>query len=329
MNKRPLRWPDGRAFALSIIDDTDQARTSIIAPFYDALRRYGLRTTKTIWPLPTPADDRFWSESLDDDAYRRWLHALRADGFEIASHGARSGGSQRAVTLAALERFRHEFGEYPATYANHAQNSECIYWGPARFDLAPFRLLYGTLRQAAPFAGERPHSEFFWGDACRERIKFVRNFTFKDIVTSACDPFMPYHDPRRPFVRAWFSASEGADVEAFVALLSAQNVDRLERSGGASIVYTHVASGFVRDGRLDPRVDAALAGLAARNGWFVGVQTLLGHVERERGLPHITRAQHAALEMRWARDHARGALRSLRRRAPLARNLLPKALRAS
>ena len=55
---------------------------------------------------------------------------------------------------------------------------------------------------------------------------------------------MPYHDPDRPYVNAWFAASEGADVTAFNRCLSEEHQDRLEAEGGACIMYTHFASGF-------------------------------------------------------------------------------------
>jgi len=309
------RWPGNGQFALTIMDDTDRATVAQSRPLYDALIHYGLRTTKTIWPLPTDRGDPYWGEDLTHDEHRAWLHRLLGEGFEISFHGARSGGSPREVTHAALERFREEFGEYPATFANHASNAECLYWGQRRFDVPAYRAIYRSLRTGpTTFYGDREESPYYWADLCRGTIRYVRNFTFAGIATSAIDRFMPYHDPRRPFVRAWFSASEGGDVEEFVALLSDRNVDRLRESGEASIVYTHSAKGFVRDGRLDPRVERILSRLASTGGWFVPVRTLLERLEEVRGVRDISPLQHAELESRWILDHAGKGFHSVKRR---------------
>ncbi len=130
-------------------------------------------------------------------------------------------------------------------------------------------------------------------------MKYVRNFTFRDIDTLAACPWMPYHDPARPFVDRWFASSEGADVDAFVRCASEANQDRLEAGGGACIMYTHFAAGFVRDGRLDPRFESLMRRMARRNGWFVPVATLLDHLEAFNGETVITARQRSALERRW------------------------------
>lgn len=297
------------------MDDTDCATLSQIRPFYDALLHYGFRTTKTIWPLPTERTDIYWGEDLSHPQHRAWLHDLRDGGFEVSYHGARSGGSPREIVRESLERFREEFGELPSTYANHASNLECVYWGVERFDVAPVRLLYGRLRDGAKaFHGSTPGSAYYWADLCRECIRYVRNFTYADIVTTNCDAFMPYYDPRRPNVRAWFSATEGVDAHDFLALLSDRNIERLALSGGACIVYTHVAKGFVQGARLDSRIERALARLASLGGWFVPVREILEHLEQARGVRTIGPLEHAVLETRWAIDHAVKGWTSLRRR---------------
>ncbi len=302
-----LAWPAGKRFALSIIDDTDCATLANVRPFYDALHHYGLRTTKTVWSLPCVAGDRFTGETLADEAYRTWIEELAGAGFEIGWHGARSGGTPRALNSHALDVFRDVLGNWPATYANHAQNNESIYWGRERFDAALIRAVYRAFRRGPTrFGGSTPASPYFWADLCRERIRYVRGFTFSDIVTTAVDPYMPYADPRRPYVRAWFSGTDAANAADFTALLTPAALERLEAAGGACIVYTHVASGFVRDGKLEPGVERALQRLAERNGWFVPVGEILARLENERGLHVIGPREHLALERRWLLDRVRG-----------------------
>ena len=60
---------------------------------------------------------------------------------------------------------------------------------------------------------------------------------------------MPYHDPRRPLVNSWFASSNGANPEVFLHCLSEKNQDRLEEEGGACVMYTHFANGFLEGGR--------------------------------------------------------------------------------
>jgi hypothetical protein len=294
------RWPDGKTFAFTIMDDTDRAYLDAVKPFYDALAGYGLRTTKTVWALESAPDDPFRGDSLQIPAYRQWVLQLQAAGFEIAWHGARSGGTDRAAHGEALEDFREILGGYPRTYANHALNPECIYWGEERFDAPLVRELFRRFSGRKRFLGSTPGTQYNWEDLCAQTLQYVRGFNFDDTVTSRKDPWMPYHDPRRPAALRWFSASDGSDVERFVRLLAPTRVDALESSGGCCIVYAHVADGFVKHGKVDDRVVRILEDLASRPGWYVPVNAVLDRIEKQRGECVITTAQHRRLEWRWA-----------------------------
>jgi hypothetical protein len=293
-------WPGDKKFALTIMDDTDRAYLEAVKPFYDALVRFGLRTTKTVWALESPPDDPFRGDSLENPAYRAWVLALAAGGFEIAWHGARSGGTERAAHGHALERFREVLGSYPRTYANRAVNPECLYWGEERFDAPLVREMFRRFSGRRRFLGSTPGTPYNWEDLCAKTLRYVRGFNFDDTVTSRQDPWMPYHDPRRPAVSRWFSASDGSDVERFVRLLAPARLDALESSGGCCIVYAHVADGFVRDGKVDDRVVRILEDLAGRSGWYAPVDAVLDHIEKQRTECVITTAQHRRLEWRWA-----------------------------
>lgn len=294
------RWPGGKKFAFTIMDDTDRAYLHAIKPFYNALTYFGLRTTKTVWALDTATDDPFHGDSLQDPAYRDWILELDEAGFEIAWHGARSGGTEAADHREALERFRAIFGKYPRTYANHAVNPECLYWGEERFDHPLLREMFRRFSGRPRFWGSTPGTAYHWEDLCAEKLHYVRGFNFDDTVTSRQDPWMPYHDPRRPAASRWFSASDGSNAEKFVRLLSPSRLDALEQNGGCCIVYAHVADGFTQGHWVNPGVLSVLEDLASRNGWYLPVETLLDHIERERGRHVITTAEHRRLEWRWA-----------------------------
>jgi len=187
--------------------------------------------------------------------------------------------------------------------ANH-YNEEALYWGASRLS-GRHRSLYNLLtfgRNEGKFFGHIEGHPAFWGDICRERIRYCRNFVYRDINTLRSCPWMPYADPERPYVRAWFSASEGAQGQAFMRALGDRNQDRLEEQGGASIMYTHFGHGFVEGGRLHPEFRRLMERLARASGWFVPATTILDFLVRERNPKVLRENERNQLESRWLRE---------------------------
>jgi hypothetical protein len=296
-----VKWPEGKRFAFSVFDDTDAATLENVGGVYAHLQDCGFRTTKSCWVFRgDPQRGKFPGETLDDDRYRRWLVDLQSAGFEIGWHGATWHGSVRRQIADALERFAEVFGHYPKTASNHS-DEEAVYWGYYR--LGGWRsLLYrlATLhRRAARSRGHVAGDECFWGDLCKEKIKYFRNFVFQDVDTLKTCPFMPYHDPLRPCVNYWYASSDGNRIKRFNRCISEAAQDRLEEQGGACIMYTHFACGFVENGRLEPRFKALMERLAKKNGWFVPVGTLLDHLLPTGGSRAIATAERRRLEGKW------------------------------
>lgn len=305
-SKAMPRFPDGRRFAFTIIDDTDVATLQNIRPVYELLAELGMRTTKTVWPLACPEGsvDYHQSETLEDPEYRAYVLSLRDRGFELSWHAATMESSLRERTLEGFERFREIVGYPPRVHANHAYNRENLYWGVDRLDDRILRRLFLPFTGVPEdfYAGHREGSPYWWGDLAREVVTYARNLTFTEIDTLAVNPSMPYADPRRPLARWWFSASDAEDVDAFVTLLSDANLDRLERRGSACIVATHIGKRFAPGGVLDPRVEERLRALAKRSGWFVPVSTLLDHLRTQRPETPISDSEWRGMQWRWARD---------------------------
>jgi hypothetical protein len=295
-------WPEGKRFAFSIVDDTESSTVENTKPVYDLLESLGMRITKTVWPLGFTQKPLFGGGTLEDPDYRAWVLELQAAGFEIGFHGATDHSSTREDTLKALDLFREVLGHDPRVHANHFGQAQGIYWGDSRLDGIPqlvYRAVNGVLRRETHFYGHVEGSPYFWGDLSRDRIEYVRNFSFRDVNTLHSDPLMPYHDPRRPYVRYWFSSSDAAGLDPFCTLLSDEAQDRLLESGGACIAYTHFGFGFAEDGRPDPRFARVVERLAGLPGWFVPVSTLLDHLRAQPG---------------WQAEPEPGSLRALRRR---------------
>ena len=180
--------------------------------------------------------------------------------------------STRKEIIEGLDAFREYFGQDPVTMANH-YNREAIYWGRARLTgLLPLALPADDPRQQhREFSGHVEGDESFWGDVCRSRIVYCRNFVFHDINTLRTCPIMPYYDPQRPFVNQWYASSEGANCASFNAMLTEAAQDRLEAEGGACIMYTHFGHGFADHGRINDQFRTLIERLSRKNGWFVPV----------------------------------------------------------
>ena len=300
----PVSWPEGKQFAFTIFDDPDSQTVDAGRVVYSFLADLGFRTTKGVWPIwgTQPRSDP--GGSCDDADYRDWCLELAAQGFEIGYHNATQYTSSREQTMRGLARYAEIFGKSPATMSNHYNCDEDIYWGEHRLT-GVRRHVYNALTRGENhnrFFGHVPGHPLFWGDLCRDRITYVRNFVYARINTLDACPYMPYHDPMRPLVNAWYASSEGANVAKLTRTINESNQDRLAAEGGACIMYTHFGHGYVRDGRLDPEFRRLMTRLAGMNGWFVPVSTLLDFLRAERGLATLSDAQRAELEGRWLRD---------------------------
>lgn len=327
----PERWPQGKRFAFSIIDDTDVATVANVRPIYRLLEQLGLRATKTVWPVSCPEGSRHFagSQTLDDPDYLDFVQDLQRRGFEIAFHGATMESSTRERTCRALERFKECFGSYPRVHANHGCNRENIYWGRSRIDQPLIKWIYGRAIGVPDgyYAGHIPGSAYWWRDLCQSRIEYVRNLTFNSLDLSRINPGMPYADRTRPLVRRWFSAADAESADEFVRLLDSRNQKALEANQGFAIVATHFGKNFVVDGQVDPRVQELLEELSSRNGWFCTVSELLDWLRARQASPELSEREWRRIQRIWLLNLLSRRLTAkwtkLRQRLPIAASPLP------
>ena len=307
-------WPDGRKFAFSIIDDTDNATIGNVAPVYDFLTSIGIRATKTVWVYPPR--NNYTGQCIQDADYLEFVKQLQASGHEIALHNVGSGSFTRQEIIRGLKTFRELIGDYPRIHINHASNPDNVYWGSHRFTglLSPAYALFCRMRGRA-YGGVQPGSESFWGDQVKRHIDYVRNLTFNRIDVLSVDPLMPYVRPgKEEFSNLWFSASDGHAIGDFNRLITKENVDGLERSGGACIVYTHFASGFLHEnGVVNDLFVQRMEDLAQRDGWFAPVSQILDRLNAEGQPRRVTKEYEKRLQRRWLADRLIKAVRSGRR----------------
>lgn len=301
MSQPLVEWPDGKSFAFTVFDDTDRETIENAPPVYDFLADLGFRTTKSVWPIKGSEDPLVGGATCEDADYLEWVLKLKDLGFEIALHNVTYHTSRREETQRGLERFRTLFGGPPSSMANHTGCLEGIYWGGSRLT-GVNAFMYNLLtryKNSGIYQGHVDGSPLFWGDLCRQSIKYVRNFVFPDINTLKACPFMPYHDRLRPYVNHWFAGSEGHAAEDYVRTIAEKNQDRLEAEGGACIMYTHFGKRFFEAGRLHPEFKSLMERLARKNGWFVPVTTLLDHLLAVKGRHELADGERGRLERKW------------------------------
>lgn len=299
-----VNWPKNKKFAFTIVDDTDKATVENIKPVYDYLYKSGVITTKTVWALPSR--DKFGGESLSDDLYKLFIQDLASKGFEIGFHGAGSGNFNRDETLMALEIVRESIGKKISMHINHAWNSDNLYWQDKRFTF-PLNLIYRLIRKfiikrEVKSLGDEEGSCSFWGDVAKKEVKYIRNRVFSGLNTLKNDKYMPYKErAKERYSNYWFSSSDGVDCNAFVNLLSRENIDKLERENGCAIVYTHFAYGFVNEkGELDKQFKECIDYLVSKDGWFVPATEVLDYINDNRKKEvYLNSVQGLSLDFKW------------------------------
>ena len=202
-DRRAVGWPDGKSFAFTIFDDPDAQTYEDGRLIYSFLADRGFRTTRGVWPGAPLRMPNSGGETCDNPKYRKHTQELQTLGFEVGYHNTTKHSSTRDEIIRGLDAFAAYFGHDPRTMANH-YNAEAIYWGRARVT-PPLQAIYTVAtfgRKNGVHFGEVEGHPSFWGDICRDRIEYCRNFVYADINTLAACPWMPYSDPLRPFVRA-------------------------------------------------------------------------------------------------------------------------------
>jgi hypothetical protein len=302
-----IRFPAGKRFAFTIIDDTDVATLDNVQPVYALLQECGFRTTKTVWPMSWRGGKSNFecSETLEDPRYLEFVRELAVNGFEIASHGATMESSERNDIQASIDRFASLLGTVPRVYANHSLNRENLYWGLGRIDHPLIRQIYRHVIRTTDdhYQGHVEGSAWWWGDLCKAHHTYVRNLTFNHLNVLRANPSMPYHDPRRPLVNWWFSAADAEDCDEFARRMTKERIDELEDEGGVCILATHLGKRYMQNGCIDSRFEAAIRYLATRPGWYVPVGELLDWLRDSKGgARELPIGEWNAMQWRWARD---------------------------
>lgn len=271
-------WPNNKAFAFSIVDDTDNATLPVIRPIYDILTELGIFITKTVWPLNVEAGLPYEAScTLQDDKYLKYIKVLQNEGHEIALHGVRGCSSEREIVLRGLEFFCEVIGNYPKIHINHAQNLDNLYWGKAW--ISKYKKLIRSYSEHGTGYGHEKSSKYYWGDIAKKHIKYVRGYIFNDSNTLINDPYTPYHDLEKYYVNNWFSSSNGDGLDRLIYLTSKERLDLLENTNGLCIVYTHFGDNFyTENGKINKSLYQNLKALSQRNVWLAPTSEILDYM---------------------------------------------------
>ena len=168
-------------------------------------------------------------------------------------------------------------------FINHSNNTENIYWGYERFS-GLIRFIYKNLKGRIASEGTNPGSDYFWGDVCKEKFRYIRNRTFNGINTLKEDKRLVYRESRKnKYSNYWFSSSDAMRIEQFLKLLTKENIDKLQNENGCCILYTHFAYGFVdEDGNLNEDFKSAIDYLASKNAWFAPASEILDYIVADK-----------------------------------------------
>ncbi len=301
-----VAWPHGHRFAFTIFDDTDWANVANVKPIYDLLVSIGMRTTKSTWLFAGGENPSNIGMTCEDPSYLAWLYMLQEKGFEIGLHNVAAGTSTRERIQQGFELYQLLFKHKNIVHTNHFGCLENIYWGQYRLS-GWSRVLYNMLtrdRNRRISLGHNPQTCYFWGDLCQQKVCYVRNFVLNELNALNICPELPYHNPKQPFVNYWFVSTDAGNLERFLSNLIPTKIDKLVEQGGLCILYVHFAAGYVCRNQVHPEVRKRLEYIAAQNGWFAPVSTVLdflrkGQTRQERT---ITPERLNQLELRWLRN---------------------------
>ena len=300
--RNELKYPSGKEFAFTILDDTDDTTVDNGQPVYEFLDNLGLRTTKTVWSFDTAPENRgpfFAGETLSSPEYRNWVHGLESRGFEIAFHNATMGSSLRQDTIKALDYLAQEFTSRIRIHCNHGHNRENLHWGAERYTSYLLQKGLGLvykMRSRQEFEGSKPGSPYYWADVADERISYMRAFAFGRLNGANIPPGRPYCVPSKQQKTLFFNTADAPDIASFNNLVNQSSIDILREQQGWAIISTHLGKGFCRGNMLDSEFKENMEYLASLPGWFVPASQLLDFLKEKLGGSELSATERLRME---------------------------------
>ena len=302
-------WPENKKFAFTIIDDTDNSTMENAPLIYDFLKYNGILTTKTVWTRNGDSSSVYNGvngDTLENDAYLKWVRGLKNSGFEICLHSSTWSCSDRSQIIYSFKIFE-DFFNRSSILIQHNDHKECesIYWGGKRL-IFPLNLIFELMAFVNPrgvkssiYQGENKKSKFFWGDIARKKVDYIRNLTFDEINLFNVTKYVAHKRRNTKYVKKWFISSEAPACDSFINLLKKENIDKLEKENGVCIIYTHFGNNFVSEGELNPDFKETIEYLSSKDGWFVPASDILLHLENKISTDKFSYLNELLLGLKW------------------------------
>ncbi len=283
-----LCFPDGKSFAFTVLDDTDDTTLRTGKPVYDYLFEKGIICTKTVWALSPPpggAGAYAAGSTLQDIKYRSWVKELAEKGYEIAFHNASMVSSKREDTLKAILLIEDLIGIKLRLHCNHGQNKENLFWGDKRYDSGFIRWFVRQLnpKSTGQYVGDDEQSDYFWLDFASQYFDYMRSFTYQSLLYAEKNIGAPYKKENQRWNGCFFATADAPTVYDFNRLVNERDIDKLAKRNGYAIVSTHFGKGFYSDGVLNKKFKRVVDVLVDKGGWFVPVSALLDYIRIREG----------------------------------------------
>ena len=208
-----IQWPDGKAFAFTIFDDTDFQTVENVGPVYSLLSDLGFRTTKSVWPLRGNGTPVTGGDTCEDEKYLRWVLDLHEKGFR-----------SRCTTRPIIRRR----GKRPCAGLRLSTGCSDTIHTLWRIIQVAMRAFTGALSSFwNSTTGIRPAScnetqsniprtrgrqSFILGRHLQGKSEVCAKLFLQLMDTLKACPFMPYHDPERPYAGTGSPRPKGRPV---------------------------------------------------------------------------------------------------------------------
>jgi len=283
-------FPDGYAFAFTIVHDADSAYSRRLEPLFEVFDEFGFKITGTVFTFwaDWARNGKIWLEwrnngrdgffapnsvPLVDEKEREFYIQLSARGHEIGMHTPSETSNTREDVIRAFEYFKEVFGRYPRIYVEHAvtRNKD----GQASEGSKPGSIYFNTDLLNA-------YEPWVWvDDDCGVPDKHHKRFY--DILAVNGSPFNTVAAARYGIAKAFLRTGKWreADGDGFLAWYSEKNIDALEEQRGLALVYMHLDAKWldVETREMRPAIKERLRYLASKNGWFIPAGVILDRLQ--------------------------------------------------
>ena len=282
-------YPNGHAFAFTIVHDADSAYSRRLAPLFEVFDRLGFRISVTAFPFwaEWAKNGKIWSQwhrtdreffapkavPLTDKNERDFYEQLATRGHEVGMHSPSDTSDTRKDLTRAFEYFKQVFGSYPKVYVEHSSTSNKE--AQSNEGANPASIYYNTdlLNHYGPW---------IWVDG-PGALPDQKQEQFYDIIAANGSPFSRFaleqYGIKKGFMRTgkWNEATG----DGFLQWYSEKNIDSLEKNRGMALVYTHLDSKWLdpETRRIRSSIENRLRYLASKHGWFAPAGTILDRAQ--------------------------------------------------